>query len=114
MSNAWIDVTTEPDVKVGDYDYFWIAVRRKGSEKVVTFPAVYCNEYPLCTEHPEDANGAHWKQVAIDPEKEDGDIRVTGWYDIKASDGDFDTLYEPVCSEGDHILAWHSGPEFLA
>jgi hypothetical protein len=111
--NAWCDASIPPDIPEGRDAYFWIAVRRKDSDKVVTFPAVYANAYPLCSEDPEDGQGAHWSQVAVEYDEVGADILATGWYDIKVGDGDYDQEYQPVCSKGDVILAWCRAPEFF-
>lgn len=112
-SPSWMDASIPPNVPKGKDAYFWIAVRRKDRDKVVTFPAVYANAYPLCSEDPEDAQGDHWSQVSVDYDEVGADILATGWYDIKES-AEYDSEYSPVCNKGDVILAWHRGPEFQA
>ena len=111
--HAWCDASIPPDVPEGRDAYFWIAVRRKDSDKVVTFPAVYANAYPLCSEDPDDAEGAHWSQVVVDYDEVGANILATGWYDIKVGDGDYDQEYQPVCSNGDAIVAWCRAPGFV-
>ena len=114
VPDGWILTADRlPDVAEGRDAFYWIAIKR-ASGKVHTFPAVYANRYPLCCsyDNPSDASGPGWSQVVLD-ENGDGDIAVTGWYDIK-SDSEYDSLYIPVCEKGDEVIAWHDAPTFAA
>lgn len=110
--NGWVRTSERlPPVAEGRDGFYWIAIRR-ASGKVHTFPAVYANRYPLCSsdDDPCEASGPGWSQEVLD-ENDEGDIAVSGWYDIK-SDDEFDYRYVPVCDKGDEVIAWHAGPEF--
>lgn len=105
-NTGWNRPEMIPDVREGTDAYFWIAVKRHATGKIHSFPAVYCNDYPLCCEDPEDAEGNQWKQRENpNPNHGDGDIFVTGFYDIK-SDAEYDFRYSPALEKGDELIAW--------
>lgn len=110
---TWVPAATAPNVPAGSSRYFWVTVRRK-SGKLHAFPAIYVNAVPLVAligTDLEDTSGPGWSQVVL-PENNahDCDVAVTGWYDLK-SETDYFNGYQPICEEGDEVLAWAEGPE---
>lgn len=108
---GWIAASVTPDVAKGCDKYFWVTVRRQDG-KLYSFPATYANALPLLSEDARDNSGPGWSQRALsEDENDEGDIEITGWYDHKCdTSGEYDRVYQPVCSRGDELVAWMHGP----
>ncbi|KAF1006740.1 MAG: hypothetical protein GAK28_02416 [Luteibacter sp.] len=104
-----------PATKPNDRDFFQIAVRRKRSDKVFSFPAVYCNSLALTVEYdPEESSGNRWSSHFLSEELADeGEMGFTGWWDIK-SNSEYDTYYEPALEDGDELIGWCELPQWGA
>lgn len=104
-----------PSTKPNDRDFFQIAVRRKRSDKVFSFPAVYCNSLALTVEYdPEESSGNRWSSHFLSEELADeGEMGFTGWWDVK-SNSEYDTYYEPALEDGDELIGWCELPQWGA
>lgn len=91
---AWTPCTTAPEVTKGSDKYSQLAVKRANG-KACSFPAVYCNDYVVMTEFLKDAQGTGWSQrILTEEDDDDGDIALTGWYDIR-SNSEYDNATSP-------------------
>jgi len=114
---TWHPGNTVPKVPKGDEQYFLVAVRRKHElGKVWSFPAQFLNnKMLLCNDdEPSSRKGNGWCQVPCE-EGEDADILVTGWHmESSAPDGEYDSSYRPLLSDGDELMAWAEIPQYAA
>lgn len=105
VAPGWNAPDVDPVINAGTDKDFIVAVRRQHNGKVYTFPATYCNDLPLMSDDPKDADGAGWTQREAGEDDEDGDVYITGWFDIR-SDAEYENRYHPALQKGDELVAW--------
>lgn len=110
---GWHGPDEVPEVQRNDYRYFQIAVRRKNSGKVFSFPAVYCNTYAVTVEYdPSESQGTSWSMHFLGEDlAEEGELGCTGWWDIK-SNNEYDCQFSAALEEGDELVGWCELPQW--
>ena len=106
--DQWLPIESAPDVSKGGVRWCSVAVKRKNSDKVYVMPACYTNEYPLTYDYFEavERSGNGWSEALADPEDDEADALATGWFSPRASNGDYDSVWEPLLTEGDELVGW--------
>lgn len=99
----WDTSGNPPEVEKGVAKDFIVAVKRKGRQKIYSFPATYLNAHPL--EYDGDCMCKH------EDDHDDG-CPTTGWFTHESSNQYDGGLYNTLLNEGDELVAYTPVPQY--